>query len=158
VSLLVTGIFLTSLTGCSLLTASPAVTVTGSGTVGTSVSGPIDVLAAASLKEPFITLGKQFQAAHAGTEVHFRFGSSPELAAQILHGAHADVLAAAPADMDVVRAAQYLTQPVPFAKNAAIATIVTESKNNPATVRAFIDYVLSPQGQAVLTAAGFGNP
>ncbi|MFI1294043.1 molybdate ABC transporter substrate-binding protein [Streptomyces sp. NPDC020792] len=59
------------------------------------LSGTVTVFAAASLKESFTTLGKQFEQRHPGTEVTFNFGGSDSLAASITSGAPADVFAAA---------------------------------------------------------------
>ncbi|MFF7760288.1 molybdate ABC transporter substrate-binding protein [Streptomyces griseorubiginosus] len=70
---------------------------------GTKVSGDITVFAAASLKESFTTLGKDFEKAHPGTKVTFSFGGSDSLAASITGGAPADVFASAsPKTMKVV--------------------------------------------------------
>ncbi|WP_459753547.1 molybdate ABC transporter substrate-binding protein [Streptomyces sennicomposti] len=60
-------------------------------------SGTVTVFAAASLKESFTTLGKEFEQRHPGTEVAFNFGGSDTLAASITSGAPADVFAAASA-------------------------------------------------------------
>jgi len=62
---------------------------------GAAPSGPLTVLAAASLTESFTTLGAEFEAAHPGTTVTFSFGSSATLATQAVQGAPADVFAAA---------------------------------------------------------------
>jgi molybdate transport system substrate-binding protein len=59
------------------------------------LSGTVTVFAAASLKESFTTLGKEFEEDHPGTEVTFSFGGSDTLAASITGGAPADVFAAA---------------------------------------------------------------
>jgi molybdate transport system substrate-binding protein len=48
--------------------------------------GTIAVFAAASLKEMFTQLGRQFQAAHAGDTAKFSFGASSALATQINSG------------------------------------------------------------------------
>jgi molybdate transport system substrate-binding protein len=61
------------------------------------LSGKVTVFAAASLKESFTTLGKEFERQHPGTEVSFNFGGSDSLAAGIISGAPADVFAAASA-------------------------------------------------------------
>ncbi|MGW4822021.1 molybdate ABC transporter substrate-binding protein [Streptomyces sp. NPDC004227] len=61
------------------------------------LSGTVTVFAAASLKESFTTLGKQFEQQHPGTKVTFNFGGSDSLAASITSGAPADVFAAASA-------------------------------------------------------------
>jgi molybdate transport system substrate-binding protein len=67
------------------------------------VSGSVTVFAAASLKESFTALGKQFETAYPGTEVTFNFAGSDTLAASITSGAPADVFAAAsPATMKTV--------------------------------------------------------
>ena len=66
-------------------------------------SGNVIVFAAASLKESFTALGKQFEKAHPGTKVTFSFGGSDSLAASITGGAPADVFAAAsPKTMAIV--------------------------------------------------------
>lgn len=61
------------------------------------ISGTVTVFAAASLKESFTTLGKDFEKAHPGTKVTFSFGGSDSLAAGITGGAPTDVFAAASA-------------------------------------------------------------
>ncbi|TXS80238.1 molybdate ABC transporter substrate-binding protein [Streptomyces sp. me109] len=67
------------------------------------LSGTVTVFAAASLKESFTTLGKDFETAHPGTKVTFNFGGSDTLAASITGGAPADVFAAAsPKTMAIV--------------------------------------------------------
>lgn len=47
------------------------------------LTGTVTVFAAASLKESFTTLGKEFEEAHPGTKVTFSFGGSDTLAASI---------------------------------------------------------------------------
>ncbi|MFE0130505.1 molybdate ABC transporter substrate-binding protein [Streptomyces sp. NPDC059037] len=67
------------------------------------LSGTVTVFAAASLKESFTALGKDFEKAHPGTKVTFNFGGSDSLAAGITGGAPADVFAAAsPKTMKIV--------------------------------------------------------
>ncbi|MER5972959.1 molybdate ABC transporter substrate-binding protein [Streptomyces sp. NPDC002055] len=67
------------------------------------LSGTVTVFAAASLKESFTTLGKEFEKEHPGTKVTFSFGGSDNLAASITGGAPADVFAAAsPKTMKIV--------------------------------------------------------
>ncbi|MEV1081497.1 molybdate ABC transporter substrate-binding protein [Streptomyces sp. NPDC050211] len=61
------------------------------------LSGTVTVFAAASLKESFTALGKEFEKEHPGTKVTFSFGGSDSLAASITGGAPADVFAAASA-------------------------------------------------------------
>ncbi|WP_317442166.1 molybdate ABC transporter substrate-binding protein [Streptomyces collinus] len=66
-----------------------------SGAASPKLSGTVTVFAAASLKESFTALGKQFEQRHPGTKVTFNFGGSDSLAAGITGGAPADVFAAA---------------------------------------------------------------
>jgi molybdate transport system substrate-binding protein len=74
-----------------------------SGSSSPKLSGNVTVFAAASLKESFTTLGKDFEKAHPGTKVTFSFGGSDTLAASITGGAPADVFAAAsPKTMAIV--------------------------------------------------------
>ncbi|MFF3967449.1 molybdate ABC transporter substrate-binding protein [Streptomyces griseorubiginosus] len=93
---------------------------------GTKVSGDITVFAAASLKESFTTLGKDFEKAHPGTKVTFSFGGSDSLAASITSGAPADVFASAsPKTMKVVTDAKdNADAPATFVRNQLeIATL-----------------------------------
>ncbi|HEY6749161.1 MAG TPA: molybdate ABC transporter substrate-binding protein [Mycobacteriales bacterium] len=62
---------------------------------GGGLSGTVTVFAAASLTEPFTTLGRQFEAAHPGVQVRFNFAASSALAQSIAQGAPADVFASA---------------------------------------------------------------
>ncbi|MFF7052942.1 molybdate ABC transporter substrate-binding protein [Streptomyces griseorubiginosus] len=93
---------------------------------GTKISGDITVFAAASLKESFTTLGKDFEKAHPGTKVTFSFGGSDSLAASITGGAPADVFASAsPKTMKVVTDAKdNVGAPATFVRNQLeIATL-----------------------------------
>ncbi len=90
------------------------------------LSGTVTVFAAASLKESFTTLGKEFEKAHPGTKVTFNFGGSDSLAASITGGAPADVFASAsPKTMKIVTDAKdNATEPVTFVRNQLeIATL-----------------------------------
>ncbi|MGK3938719.1 molybdate ABC transporter substrate-binding protein [Streptomyces caeruleatus] len=90
------------------------------------LSGTVTVFAAASLKESFTTLGKQFEQAHPGTKVTFSFGGSDSLAASITGGAPADVFASAsPKTMKIVTdAGDASGTPVTFVRNQLeIATL-----------------------------------
>ncbi len=83
-----------------------------------SVTGTINVFAAASLQEAFTTLGKQFEAENAGSKVVFNLGPSSGLAEQIGQGAPADVFASAStASMDEVVASGDAAQATDFVSN-----------------------------------------
>src|SRR3954454_3932692 len=95
-------------------------------------SGTITVFAAASLKESFTTLGRQFERAHPGTRVVFSFGPSSGLATQITQGAPADVFASAsPTTMAQVTKAAAASSPTTFAKNVMAIAVPAA---NPAKV------------------------
>ncbi|MFF2125472.1 molybdate ABC transporter substrate-binding protein [Streptomyces olivochromogenes] len=90
------------------------------------LSGTVTVFAAASLKESFTTLGKEFEKANPGTKVTFNFGGSDTLAASITGGAPADVFAAAsPKTMAIVTDKKdAVTTPATFVRNQLeIATL-----------------------------------
>ncbi|NUS10134.1 MAG: molybdate ABC transporter substrate-binding protein [Streptomyces sp.] len=96
---------LLALTACSSSDGDASAPPAGDSTASTSpqVGGTVTVFAAASLKESFTALGKQFEAAYPGTKVIFDFGGSDTLAASLTAGAPADVFAAAsPATMKTV--------------------------------------------------------
>ncbi|MCX5091635.1 molybdate ABC transporter substrate-binding protein [Streptomyces sp. NBC_00365] len=90
------------------------------------LSGTVTVFAAASLKESFTTLGKEFEKANPGTKVTFNFAGSDALAASITGGAPADVFAAAsPKTMAIVTDKKdAATTPATFVRNQLeIATL-----------------------------------
>lgn len=112
----------------SSATGTPTASATDSPTATASakVSGTVTVFAAASLKETFTALGKQFESTYPGTKVVFNFGGSDTLAAGITGGAPADVFAAAsPKTMKTVTdAGDGSGTPVTFARNQLeIATV-----------------------------------
>ena len=83
-----------------------------------SLTGTVNVFAAASLQETFTTLKKQFEAAHPGVTVTPNFGASSALAQQINQGAPADVFASASqSNMDQVAQSGAASSPKPFARN-----------------------------------------
>ncbi len=125
---------LLALTACSSSDdkSSDSATTTAAGSAPASasaspkVSGSLTVFAAASLKETFTELGKQFETAYPGTKATFNFGGSDTLAASITSGAPADVFAAAsPATMKTVTdAGDGQGTPVAFVRNQLeIATL-----------------------------------
>ncbi|TXS52570.1 molybdate ABC transporter substrate-binding protein [Streptomyces sp. uw30] len=90
------------------------------------LSGEVTVFAAASLKESFTALGKEFEKEHPGTKVTFSFGGSDALAASITGGAPADVFASAsPKTMKIVTdAGDASGTPATFVRNQLeIATL-----------------------------------
>ncbi|MFB7507300.1 molybdate ABC transporter substrate-binding protein, partial [Streptomyces broussonetiae] len=106
------------------------------------ISGDITVFAAASLKESFQTLGKEFEQQHPGTKVNFNFGGSDTLAASITGGAPADVFAAAsPKTMAIVTGKKdAVGTPATFVRNQLeIATL----PGNPGKVSSLKDLTKS---------------
>lgn len=82
------------------------------------LSGGITVFAASSLTEAFTTLGKQFEAAHSGTKITFKFDASSALATGITEGNKADVFASASSkNMDAVSSAGDAVKPTDFVSN-----------------------------------------
>ena len=123
-----------TLTACSSSTPAASTTAPGS---PVPVSGTVTVLAAASLQDSFTTLGKQFEAAHPGTQVKLSFGASSALAQQINQGAPADVFAsAAPTNMKQVTDAGGVSTPKNFVQNVMEIAI---PPSNPAKVGGLAD-------------------
>jgi molybdate transport system substrate-binding protein len=112
--------------GASDTTSTPS----GGSSSAAAVSGPITVLAAASLTESFTRIGKDFEAANPATHVTFSYGGSSALAQQITSGAPADVFAAAsPATMKTVTdAGDGAGVPATFVKNQLVIAV---PKGNP---------------------------
>ncbi|MCX4610457.1 MULTISPECIES: molybdate ABC transporter substrate-binding protein [Streptomyces] len=115
---------LLALSACSSSDSSPKSDTSASSSP--KLSGTVTVFAAASLKESFTTLGKEFEKANPGTKVTFNFGGSDTLAASITGGAPADVFAAAsPKTMAIVTDKKdAATTPATFVRNQLeIATL-----------------------------------
>jgi len=107
------------------------------------------VFAAASLREGFIAEEQRFERLNPGVDVQLNFAGTPELRAQLEHGASADVFASADdAHMDALRAAGVTDAPVPFARNALVVVVSSEAA---ARVRRFED--LPNAARLVLGAA-----
>jgi molybdate transport system substrate-binding protein len=112
-------IALLAVTGCS-----PTATTT----VGTSLSGSITVLDAASLTSSFAQLGKDFEAVHPGVHITFSPGASSALAQQILAGSPADVFASASVtNMTEVTDKGAASDPRTFATNVAEVAVAPGS-------------------------------
>jgi molybdate transport system substrate-binding protein len=101
------------------------------------LSGTVNVFAAASLKEAFTTLGRQFETAHPGVKLVLNFGPSSGLAAQITQGAPADVFASASTkNMAQVVTAGEAALPRNFARNSMEIAVPA---HNPAKIRTLMD-------------------
>jgi molybdate transport system substrate-binding protein len=132
----------------AVLVAATAVLTAGVGACGTqtaagtpsgsSITGTVNVFAAASLTEAFRQIGKDFEAANPGSKVTFNFAGSPGLATQINEGAPADIFAAAsPAAMKVVTdAGNAEGTPVIFVKNQLVIAV---AKGNPRGITGLSD-------------------
>jgi molybdate transport system substrate-binding protein len=110
----------------------------GCGAAGPAGSRTVTVLAAASLTDVFTELETTFEAAHPGVDVVLGFGSSADLAQQVVNGSPADVFAAASATTmaTVTDAGLAAGEPEVFASNAL--QIVT-APGNPEGVTGFAD-------------------
>jgi molybdate transport system substrate-binding protein len=119
---LTAGLVGVGLAGCgsggSSTGSSGGASTAASASTSPSLSGAITVFAAASLKDSFTKIGRQFEAAHPGVKVTFSFAASSALATQITSGAPADVFASASTrNMDQVVAAGAASSPKVFARN-----------------------------------------
>ena len=126
------------LAGCgSSTTSASSSEPSASGSSSSALSGTVNVFAAASLKDAFTKLGRQFEAAHPGTKVVFNFGPSSGLATQITAGAPADVFASASSrNMAQVVTARQAVSPKKFASNVMEIAVPVK---NPANITALAD-------------------
>jgi len=86
-----------------------------------ALSGTIVVSAASSLTDAFTEIAAAFQDANPDTQIDLNFGSSSELASQIVEGAPAEVFASAnDAQMAVVVDAGLASDPQTFARNRIV--------------------------------------
>ena len=110
----------------------------------------LTVFAAASLKAPFTTLARSFEASHPGTKVTLSFAGSSDLATQLGQGAPADVYASAdPANMAKVTGAGLAEgSPRNFASNTLTIAVPPA---NPAGIMSFAD--LARPGTRVVVCA-----
>jgi molybdate transport system substrate-binding protein len=114
--------------GSSSTTESSSSKSSAPGSRSAPLSGTVNVFAAASLKEAFTKIGKQFAAVQPDVKVVFNFGPSSGLATQITLGAPADVFASASTkNMDQVVAAGQAASPTNFAGN--VMAIAVPAKN-----------------------------
>jgi molybdate transport system substrate-binding protein len=131
--------------------STPAAAPTSTGSSAPSISGDINVFAAASLTESFNTIGKQFESAHPGTHVIFNYAGSSALATQITQGAVADVFASAsPATMKTVTdGGDNAGTPTNFVKNQLVIAV---PKGNPKNITSLAD-LTKPGIKVALCAA-----
>lgn len=124
------------------LAGAAALLLTGCGGAAAGDPAPgertLTVLAAASLTDVFTELEPAFETATPGVDVVLAFGSSADLAQQVVNGSPADVFASASsATMSTVTDASLTAgEPVVFARNAL--QIVT-APGNPEGVTGFAD-------------------
>lgn len=133
---------------CLVLAGCAAVPPAGPGKV--TGSRTLTVFAAASLTDAFTALGQQFETENPGVTVTFNYAGSADLAQQIVHGAPADVFAAASdSTMKMVTdSGLAATAPTVFASN--VLQIATPS-GNPNHIASFAD--LARPGLVVVMAA-----
>lgn len=115
-----------------------------------SLSGTLNVFAAASLTDSFNALGGSFHAANPGVTVRFNFAGSPTLVTQIENGAQADVFAAADTtNMDKLKTGGFTASaPVVFAHNQLEIVVAA---GNPKGIRSLGD--LARPGIVYISAA-----
>jgi molybdate transport system substrate-binding protein len=93
------------------------------------------VFAAASLRDVFSSLGKDFEKAHPGVEVSFHFAGTQELRTQLEQGAAVDVFASADMrHMNELQGAGLVAAPVVFARNEPVIVVSKESAGLVASV------------------------
>jgi len=134
-----------------LAAAALAAGTAGCGSAGGAGEGKtLTVFAAASLKAPFTTLARSFEASHPGTKVTLSFAGSSDLATQLGQGAPADVFASAdPANMAKVTGAGLAEgSPRNFASNTLTIAVPPA---NPAGITSFAD--LARPGTRVVVCA-----
>jgi len=151
------GLFVLSLSllACGAATTSvpttPAAPTTSTNPTPT-LSGEINVFAAASLTGAFTEIGNTFQTSHPNTKINFNFAGSDQRATQITQGAPADVFASANStQMQVAVDAGMIDGSMlqPFARNRLI---VVYPQSNPAQIQSLQD-LAKPKLKLVLASA-----
>ena len=134
-------------------TNAPAPTTPANPTnVASSLSGEINVFAAASLTGAFTEIGNEFQTSHPGTKINFNFAGSDQLATQMIQGAPADVFASANSQqMQVAVDAGVINDAArqPFARNRLI---VIYPQDNPGQIHRLQD-LAKPNLKLVLASS-----
>ena len=121
------------------LTSVPATAVPAALPTATPEPRTLTVFGAASLKDAFTEIGKNFEAAHPGVSVAFNFAGSQTLSTQLTQGAAADVFASANhTEMDKIVAANLTPKDAPknFLTNKLLVIL---PKDNPANVQTLQD-------------------
>jgi molybdate transport system substrate-binding protein len=115
-----------------------------------SITGAINVFAAASLTAAFKDEGTAFQAKHANASLVFNFAGSASLVTAINNGAPADVFASAdlPNMQKVVAAGNTISQPANFASNKLQIVV---GAGNPKGIKGLSD--LANPGTVVILCA-----
>jgi molybdate transport system substrate-binding protein len=116
-----------------------------------AVSPPVlTVFAAASLTDAFEELGELYRRKHGGGDVRFNFAGSQQLAAQLEHGAGADVFASADQRWmgHVQRLGLARERPVVFARNRLVVVL---PRPNPGRIERLQD--LAREGVKLVLAA-----
>lgn len=86
------------------------------------------VFAAASLRDAFVELGRQFEREQPNVDIAFNFAGTQELRRQIEQGARVDVLAAADRrHVDALAAAGRVREPVTFAANRPVIVVANDA-------------------------------
>ncbi|HWE23230.1 MAG TPA: molybdate ABC transporter substrate-binding protein, partial [Myxococcales bacterium] len=97
----------------------------------------LTVFAAASLREAFREIAKEFERSHPGTSVSLALAGSQELRTQIENGAPADVFASADSrHMEELAGKKLVVAPRIFARNEAVVVV---PKGNPAGIGGLSD-------------------
>jgi molybdate transport system substrate-binding protein len=138
--------------GCGSGQAPAGPAADGAVTAAPAGGTTLTVFAAASLKDSFTALGKQFETDNPGTRVTFNFAGSSDLAQQIVQGAPADVFAAASdATMKTVTdAGLAAAAPASFARNQLQIAV---APGNPKAIASFAD-LAEPELKVVVCAKG----
>lgn len=98
---------------------------------------PLVIFAAASLRDAFTAMSRDFAHVRPGVETSFNFAGTQELSTQLDHGAAADVFASADAlHMHQLRQRGRVEAPVVFARNEPVLVVAKESAKE---IRAFSD-------------------
>jgi molybdate transport system substrate-binding protein len=122
-------------TGCGSSSAGSA-TPSPSG-AASKLTGPLTVLAAASLTEAFTDTKTTLEKAHSGLAITYSFAGSQQLVSQIQNGAPADVVATADqASMNTLATAGLVDFPTVFAHNKLEIVV---APGNPKAVKGLAD-------------------